>query len=64
MGLFFFTGNELERALRSIKREDVVQKCMYNVECITDEVELAAAKVAMDQSGKFKSEAEQVCYGK
>ena len=58
LGFFFFTGNELERALRSIKREDVVQKCMYNVECITDEVELAAAKVAMDQSGKFMSEAE------
>ena len=37
---------------------------MYNVECITDEVELAAAKVAMDQSGKFMSEAKQVCDGK
>ncbi|XP_078319308.1 uncharacterized protein LOC111122316 isoform X13 [Crassostrea virginica] len=53
------TGNELERALRSIKREDVVQKCMYNVECITDEVELAAAKVAMDQSG-FDTFAEEI----
>ncbi|XP_062581044.1 ankyrin-2-like isoform X29 [Saccostrea cucullata] len=45
------TGNELEKALRSINREDVVQKCMYNVEMVQDEVELAAAKVAMDQSG-------------
>lgn len=50
---FNFAGNELERALKSIKREDVVQKCMYNVEDIhVDQVELAAAKVAMDQSGK------------
>ncbi|XP_056019552.1 ankyrin-2-like isoform X15 [Ostrea edulis] len=53
------TGNELERALRSIKREDVVQKCMYNVETIQDEVELAAAKVAMDQSG-FDTFAEEI----
>jgi ankyrin len=52
MIFFFLTGNELERALRSINREDVVQKCMYNVETIQDEVELAAAKVAMDQSGR------------
>lgn len=49
---FNFAGNELERALKSIKREDVVQKCMYNVEVIQDQVEMAAAKVAMDQSGK------------
>lgn len=47
----WFSGNELERALKSIKREDVVQKCMYNVEVIQDQVEMAAAKVAMDQSG-------------
>lgn len=50
--VFNFAGNELERALKSIKREDVVQKCMYNVEVIQDQVEMAAAKVAMDQSGK------------
>lgn len=48
---FNVAGNELERALKSIKREDVVQKCMYNVEVIQDQVEMAAAKVAMDQSG-------------
>ncbi|XP_052685796.1 uncharacterized protein LOC128165370 isoform X39 [Crassostrea angulata] len=53
------TGNELERALKSIKREDVVQKCMYNVEVIQDQVEMAAAKVAMDQSG-FDTFAEEI----
>ncbi|KAL3877004.1 hypothetical protein ACJMK2_034767 [Sinanodonta woodiana] len=45
------TGNALERALRQINREDVVKKCMYNIERVEDEVERAAAKVAMDQSG-------------
>ncbi|XP_061181777.1 ankyrin-2-like [Saccostrea echinata] len=56
------TGNELEKALRSINREDVVQKCMYNVEMVQDEVELAAAKVAMDQSG-FDTFAEEIGVG-
>lgn len=45
--------------MKSIKREDVVQKCMYNVEVIQDQVEMAAAKVAMDQSG-FDTFAEEI----
>ncbi|XP_060074822.1 ankyrin-2-like [Ylistrum balloti] len=45
------TGNALEKALTRINREDVVKKCMYNVETVEDEVEAAAARVAMDQSG-------------
>lgn len=50
-----FTGNALEVALQKINREDVVRKCMYNVEVVDDEVEAAAARVAMDQSGEHES---------
>lgn len=52
LSLTFSTGNALEKALTRINREDVVKKCMYNVETVQDEVEAAAARVAMDQSGK------------
>lgn len=52
---FCFTGNALEVALQKINREDVVRKCMYNVEVVDDEVEAAAARVAMDQSGEHES---------
>ena len=45
-------GNELERALRKIGREDVIRKCMYNIEEVTDEVERAVAKVHIDQAGR------------
>ena len=41
------TGYALERALLAINRDDVVKKCVVE----TDEVEAAAARVAMDQSG-------------
>ena len=50
--LFSMTGNELERALRKIGREDVINKCMYNVEEVTDELERAVAKEQLDQAGK------------
>ncbi|XP_076460033.1 uncharacterized protein LOC143293050 isoform X37 [Babylonia areolata] len=52
------TGNALETALQKINREDVVKKCMYNTEVVNDEMEAAAARVAMDQSGfdTFKEE--------
>ena len=35
-----------------MNREDVVKKTMYNVEVVQDEIEAAAERVAMDQSGK------------
>jgi hypothetical protein len=41
------TGNALERALRKCDREDVVNKCMFNVELVTDEMEQSAAKAAL-----------------
>ncbi len=46
-------GNELERALRKIGREDVIRKCMYNIEDVTDEMERAVAKVHIDQAGAY-----------
>lgn len=45
------TGNNLEKALRNINREDIVNQCIYNVELVTDDVERAVAKVHLDQSG-------------
>ena len=48
------TGNALEKALRRINREDIVNKCMFNVEMslVTDEMEHSAAKAALaDQAG-------------
>jgi len=33
------TGNELERALKRINREDIINRCMHNVEEVTDEDE-------------------------
>ncbi|XP_013779348.1 ankyrin-2-like isoform X3 [Limulus polyphemus] len=52
------TGNNLEKALRKIGREDIVNSCMFNVEIVTDDVEKAVAKVHLDQSGfdAFKDE--------
>ncbi|XP_060605993.1 ankyrin-2-like isoform X12 [Ruditapes philippinarum] len=45
------TGNTLENGLRQVNREDVIKKTMYNVEVVEDELEAAAARAAMDQSG-------------
>merc|ERR1739838_346169 len=38
------TGNVLEKALKQIGREDIVQKCMYNVQTVTDDKEKQEAK--------------------
>lgn len=45
------TGNTLEQALHQIKRSDVVDKCIFNLELVTDEMEKAVAKMQLDQSG-------------
>merc|ERR1712113_814254 len=42
------TGNSLERALRKCDREDIINKCIFNVELVTDESEKPAAKVALE----------------
>lgn len=45
------TGNNLELALRKIGRGDIVDKCICNVELVTDDMEKALAKLHLDQSG-------------
>ncbi|XP_069685687.1 ankyrin-3-like isoform X5 [Periplaneta americana] len=45
------SGNTLEKALRKIDREDIVNQCVFNVELVTDDMERAVAKVQLDQSG-------------
>lgn len=52
------TGNNLEQALHRIKRSDIVDKCIFNLELVTDEMEKAVAKMQLDQSGfdTFKDE--------
>lgn len=45
------TGNSLEKALRAIHREDIVNQCIHNIEIVTDDMEKAVAKVHLDQSG-------------
>jgi len=37
------TGNELERALKRVNREDIINQCMHNVEEVTDEEEKVQA---------------------
>jgi len=44
------TGNALERALCKCDREDIVNKCIVNVELVTDEVEQFAAKKALSSN--------------
>ncbi|CAG2053706.1 unnamed protein product [Timema podura] len=45
------TGNTLEKSLRKIDREDIVNQCIFNIELVTDDMERAVAKVHLDQSG-------------
>ncbi|CAH1968059.1 unnamed protein product [Acanthoscelides obtectus] len=45
------TGNKLEQALNKIGRQDIVNKCICNVELVTDDMEKALAKLHLDQSG-------------
>ena len=44
-------GNSLEKALQKIGRDDIVKQCIFNMELVTDDMERAAAKVELDQSG-------------
>jgi ankyrin len=52
------TGNALEKALRKCDREDIVNKCIFNIEMVTDEMEKSFAQTHLDQSGfdAFKAE--------
>jgi len=42
------TGNELERALQRINRDDIVNQCMHNVEEVTSEEEKRQALVFLE----------------
>ncbi|XP_042859646.1 ankyrin-2-like isoform X32 [Penaeus japonicus] len=44
-------GNTLEKGLRKIGRDDIVNQCIFNVELVTDDIEKAMAKAHLDQSG-------------
>lgn len=44
------TGNDLERALKQIGRDDVIASCMCNVKEVTDLAEKAVARVYLDAS--------------
>ena len=48
------TGNELQRALRRIGRQDVTTTCMSSVRVVTDEREWKAAQQQLDE--EFKGE--------
>jgi len=37
--------------LRKIGRDDIVNRCIFNVELVTDDLEKAVAKVQLDQTG-------------
>lgn len=53
------TGNALEKALKQCDREDIVNKCMFNVEQVTDNFEKRRAENELeDQAGfaAFKEE--------
>lgn len=48
------TGNDLERALEAIGRNDVIQKCMYNVKEVTDVAEKAVARSYLDTGERIR----------
>jgi len=41
------TGNVLERALTNIHRDDIIHKCIHNVEQVTDDSERLTAKAQL-----------------
>jgi len=41
------TGNDLERALKRIDREDIINRCMHNLEEVTDEHEILQAMACL-----------------
>jgi Death domain len=46
------TGNVLERALKCIRREDIIHKCIRTVEEVTDVSEKEAAKAQLISLGE------------
>lgn len=46
------TGNALERALKAIRREDIINKCIRTMEEVTDVCEKRAAKAQIEALGE------------
>lgn len=46
----FILGNALEKALRDIGRLDIIERCVKDMEVVTDDTEKAVANVTLDQS--------------
>jgi ankyrin len=46
------TGNALERALKAIRREDIINKCIRTMEEVTDVSEKRAAKAQLEALGE------------
>jgi len=47
------TGNVLEKALKCIRREDIIHRCILTVEEVTDVSEKQAAKAQLISLGKW-----------
>merc|ERR1719402_1053696 len=47
------TGNALEKALRKCDRQDIVNKCMFNVEQVTDNFEKRVAENELEDQAGF-----------
>jgi hypothetical protein len=48
------TGNALERALKAIRREDIINRCIRTMEEVTDVSEKLAAKAQIEALGETK----------
>lgn len=42
-------GNEIEQALKRINRDDIVNKVMFNVKLVTDDVDRSMARLSLDR---------------
>ena len=47
------TGNVLEKALKCIRRDDIIHKCIRTLEKVTDVTEKQAAKAQLVSLGKY-----------
>jgi len=49
------TGNNLEKALRKCDREDIIEKCVFNVEQVTDTSEQVHAAEELEEAAGFEA---------
>ena len=48
------TGNALEKALKQCDRQDIVNKCMFNIEMVTDNAEQEVAQSVLAREEGYK----------